>query len=132
MYLLDTNTISYWMRGDERVIERLREHSPSELSLCTVTLAEILYGIQKSPKKKRERQGKIQRIVSMLDLYQFDEQAAHAYATVRCQLESSGTAISERDTQIAAIALARRLTVVTHNVREFERVARLEVVDWAL
>jgi len=131
MYLLDTNIVSYWMRGDERVIERLQAHSPSELSLCTVTLAEILYGIRKSRTKKRERQNRIQSITSMLDLHPFDEQAAGRYADVRCQLELSGKPISERDTQIAAIALARKLTVVTHNVREFARVDRLKVVDWA-
>ena len=131
MYLLDTNIVSYWMRGDERVIERLKEQAPSELALSTITLAEILYGIRWSPVKKRDRQGKIDSIVSMLNVHPFDELATQTYAVVRCQLESSGTAISERDTQIAAIALARQLTVVTHNVREFARVPRLRVVDWA-
>ena len=131
MYLLDTNIVSYWMRGDDQVIKRLKAHSPSVLSLSAITLAEILYGIRKSATKKRERQAKIQSITSMLDLFPFDELAAQEYAEIRCQLESSGESISERNTQIAAIALARHLTVVTHNVREFGRVARLKVEDWA-
>ncbi len=131
MHLLDTNIVSYWMRGDNRVIGRLQAHTPAELSLCTVTLAEILYGIERSPAKKRERRAKLDQIISMLTLHPFDADAAHAYAAVRTQLESLGTAISERDTQIAAIALARSLTVVTHNVREFARIEGLRVVDWA-
>lgn len=49
---------------------------------------------------------------------------------VRVELERSGVAISERDAQIAAIGLARNLTVVTHIVREFERVPKLRVEDW--
>ena len=131
MYLLDTNIVSYWMRGDARLIERIRSHSPTELALSTITLAEILYGIEKSPIKKRERRLKIEQISSELKIYPFDEMAARKYAVIRSQLEKSGTAISERDTQIASIAMANQLIVVTHNVREFGRVSRLKVEDWA-
>ena len=131
MYLLDTNIVSYWMRGDKKVIERLKSHAPSELALSAITLAEILYGIEKSPAKKRERHHKIQQITSLLHLYTFDEKAAQEYALVRSELEESGRPISERDTQIAAVALAHQLTLVTHNVKEFGRIARLKVEDWA-
>lgn len=54
MYLVDTNIISYWMRGDKRIIDRIKKHSPAELSLSTITLAEILYGIEKSPVKRKK------------------------------------------------------------------------------
>lgn len=131
MYLLDTNIISYWMRGDVAVLQHLQAHAPSELSLSTVTLAEILYGIERSPSRKRERRARLQQITAVLELHPFDEVAARHYAVVRAQLERTGNPISERDTQIAAVALARRLTVVTHNVREFRRVEGLAVVDWA-
>ena len=55
MYLLDTNIVSYWMRGDEKPINKIKSHKPSNLFICTVTLAEIYYGIEKSPGKKKER-----------------------------------------------------------------------------
>jgi len=131
MYLLDTNIVSYWMRGDEHVIERAKGHPPAELALAAITLAEVLYGIARSPGKKRERRRKIGQITSLVRLYPFDEQVAEAYAQVRLGLEKAGTPISERDTQIAATALAHGLTVVTHNEREFTRVPRLQVEDWA-
>ncbi len=51
---------------------------------------------------------------------------------MRAQLEREGRVISERDTQIASIALANRLTVVTHNVKEFGRIEKLNVEDWAI
>jgi len=130
MYLLDTNIVSYWMRGEARVTERLQAHAPAELGLSAMTLAEILYGIERSPVRKQERRTRLQQIASVLHLYPFDEDAAEQYAVVRVQLERSGQPMSERDTQIAAIALARRLTVVTHNLQEFCRVDRLAVVDW--
>ena len=130
MYLLDTNIISYWMRGDKRVIDRIKKHSPSSLALSTVTLAEILYGIEKSPMKKKERRLKIKQISSLLGLYSFDEAAAGEYAVIRVQLEREGMVISERDTQIASIAMANKLIVVTHNVKEFGRIGKLKVEDW--
>jgi len=131
MYLLDTNIISYWMRGDKKVIARIKKHTPADLSLSAVTLAEILYGIAKSPMKKKERRLKIKQISSLLALYPFDEAAAEEYALIRAQLEREGRAISERDTQIASIAMAHKLTVVTHNIKEFGRIAKLKVEDWA-
>jgi len=131
MYLLDTNIISYWMRGDKKIIDRIKKHSPSDLSLSTITLAEILYGIEKFPIKKEERRLKIKQISSLLGLYSFDEAATGEYAVIRAQLEREGMVISERDTQIASIAMANKLTVVTHNVKEFGRIGKLKVVDWA-
>lgn len=132
MYLLDTNIISYWMRGDPTVIARIKEHSPSDLSLSTITLAEIWYGIEKSSVKKKERRSKIEKISSLLHVFPFDETAAKRYAVIRAQLERKGVIISERDTQIAAIAVANRLVVVTHNVKEFLRIDKLPVDDWAV
>ena len=131
MYLLDTNIISYWMRGDRSVIRRIKKHAPADLSLSTVTLAEILYGIEKSPIKKKDRQLKIKKISSLLGLYSFDESTAMKYAVIRAQLEKKGMVISERDTQIASFAMANKLTLVTHNVRESGRVGKMKVEDWA-
>lgn len=131
MYLLDTNIISYWMRGDREVIDRIKQHAPSDLFLSTITLAEILYGVEKAPTKKKERRLKIKQISSLLGMYSFDEAAAVAYAVIRAQLEREGRVISERDTQIASIAMANKHILVTHNVKEFGRIGKLKVEDWA-
>jgi tRNA(fMet)-specific endonuclease VapC len=131
MYLLDTNIVSYWMRGDRSLMDKIRSYSPSDLSLSTITLAEILYGIEKSPIKKKERRTKIDRICSQLGLHPFDEPAAEKYALIRARLERDGLIISERDLQIASIATANRLCIVTHNTKEFNRIKDLTVEDWA-
>lgn len=130
MYLLDTNIISYWMRGDHALIERIRRKSPSDLALSTITIAEIHYGIENSPHKKRVRRERIKQICSQLEIFPFDESAALEYGIIRVYLEKQGMVISERDTQIAAIASANRLCVVTHNTREFSRIEKLRVEDW--
>lgn len=131
MYLLDTNIVSYWMRGHQPLLERIKSHSPKDLSITAITLAGIYYGIEKSPVKKKERRSKIEQIRSILEIHPFDEAAAVKYGIIRTQLEKIGQAISERDLQIASIAMANRLCVVTHNTSEFNRVEKLKVEDWA-
>ena len=130
IYLIDTNIISYWMRGDEQLISKIKGHKPSELSISTITLAEIYYGIEKSPVKKKERRNKIERISSQLEIHPFDELAARKYSIIRAKLEKYGLVISERDLLIASIGMANKLVVVTHNINEFSRIEKLEVEDW--
>jgi tRNA(fMet)-specific endonuclease VapC len=130
MYLLDTNIISYWMRGDLQLINKIKSHSPSDLSISTITLADIYYGIEKSPIKKKERRLKIEYIKSELQIFPFNEPAALKYGVIRASLEKQGRPISERDTQIASIALANRLCMVTHNAKAFRRIPKLQVEDW--
>jgi tRNA(fMet)-specific endonuclease VapC len=131
MYLLDTNIVSYWMRGHRPLQDRIKSHSPKDLSIAAITLAEIYYGIEKSPVKKKERRTKIEQIRSILEIHPFDESAAAKYGIIRVQLEKKGQVISERDLQIASIAIANGLCVITHNVKEFGRVEKLKVEDWA-
>jgi len=131
MYLLDTNIVSYWMRGDGKIINEIKSHKPSDLSISTITLAEIYYGIEKSPVKKKERRNKIEHIYLQLKIYPFDELSARKYSIIRTQLEKDGLVISERDLQIASIAMANKLIVVTHNVKEFKGIEKLDVEDWA-
>jgi tRNA(fMet)-specific endonuclease VapC len=131
MYLLDTDIVSYWMRGHQPLLDRIKSHSPRDLSIAAITLAEIYYGIEKSPARKKERRVKIEQIRSILEIHPFDESAPAKYGVIRAQLEKKGLAISERDLQIASIAAANRLCVVTHNTKEFYRVEKLKVEDWA-
>ncbi len=128
--LLDTNIVSYWMRADKKILRRLKALKPCDLYISTVTLAEILYGIAKSPVRKKERRNKIETICSQLELLPFDRLAAEKYAAIRTGREKKGIPISERDMQIASIALANNMGVVTHNVKEFERIPGLEMEDW--
>jgi tRNA(fMet)-specific endonuclease VapC len=131
MFLLDTNIISYWMRNDLIVIGNIENHAPAELAMPAISLAEILYGIEKSPVRKRERTTKIRRIAEQMEIIPFDKRSAPKYAKIRATLEKAGRMIGERDMQIAAIAIATHRVMVTHNVSEFQRIEKLRVEDWA-
>lgn len=73
---------------------------------------------------------KLNRIRSLIEIISFDVLAAEQYGKIRSHLEKKGTPISERETQIASIALAYDRRVITHNTREFQRVPGLLVEDW--
>jgi tRNA(fMet)-specific endonuclease VapC len=128
-FLLDTNTCIYALKLRGRVADRLREHSPDEVGVTIITIAELWFGALKSARPtvaRREMDGFLEPFVVL----PFDRNAADAYARTRLALEREGRPIGERDLLIASIALARGLVVVTHNTSEFGRVAGLASEDW--
>jgi len=129
-YILDTNIVSYWMRGDPHILPQIQMKRPCDLAITLITYAEIRYGINKSKERRKERDKKLSAITSTVEVLPMDIGAADHYADIRVALEQRGVPISERDLQIAATARSLGLTVVTHNTREFYRVPGLQVEDW--
>jgi len=127
--ILDTNACIYALKRQGRVAQRLREHSPDEIGIAIVTVAELWFGARKSARPQAARR-EIDAFLAPLGILPFDRPAAEAYAEIRFVLERSGRPIGERDLLIASIARARKLVVVTHNVSEFGRVPDLATEDW--
>ena len=128
-YLLDTNTCVYAIKRDPRVLENLQEHGPDDFGISAITVAELWFGAAKSS-RPRETRSSVDAFLRPFEILPFHKDAAEDYAEIRLALEKGGRPIGERDLLIAATAKSRRLTVVTHNVREFARVPGLAVVDW--
>lgn len=128
-YVLDTNTCIYALKLQGRVVERMREHLPSEIAITTITLAELWFGSRKSTRGVAVRR-EVDAFLDPFDVLPFDRVAADTYARGRFDLERIGRPIGERDLLIASVALARDLTVVTHNLGEFTRVVGLKTEDW--
>jgi tRNA(fMet)-specific endonuclease VapC len=128
--LLDTNTSIYFLnRASERIVDRFKELSPSQIKLPSITVAELYYGAEKSKFKSRNRE-RVKRFVSTFEIVPFDEKACSAYANIRYSLERSGTPVGPMDLLIASIGLAHNFTVVTNNVMEFQRVKGLNLENW--
>jgi len=128
-YLLDTNTCIYAIKREPAVLRRLQKHSPDDLGVSAITVAELWFGAAKSSRPQTTR-ASVDAFLKPFEILPFAGEAAQEYAQIRAQLERAGLAIGERDLLIAAIAKSRRLTVVTHKVREFSRVDGLKVEDW--
>lgn len=129
MYVLDTNTLIYFFKGVGNVAKNLLNHSPREIGIPSIVLFELEVGIAKSsaPDKRMKQLEEIISIVSILD---FTAKEAKVAAAIRAQLEQAGTPIGPFDTLIGATALANQSTLVTHNIKEFSRIAKLQIEDW--
>jgi tRNA(fMet)-specific endonuclease VapC len=129
-YLLDTNVCAMYLNGRSTLVrDRLHSISTEEMAVCSIVKAELFYGAMRSNNSTRtlERQ---QEFLNRFASLPFDDEAAIVFGQVRARLASAGTPIGAYDLQIAAIALANHLTLVTHNTREFRRVDDLRVEDW--
>lgn len=99
--------------------------------LCSVVVYELRYGAERSSDPPRGH-AKLDLFLSPFISLPFDDQCARKCSEIRAELERTGRVIGPHDLQIAAIALQHGLTLVTHNTREFSRVAGLKLEDWEL
>lgn len=130
-YLLDTNICVGIIRQKRpKLLQKLTQYSISDITVSSITVAELQFGVQKSSYPAQNSQALIQ-FLAPLTLLDFDYRAAEAYGHIRAYLEAQGTPIGSLDTLIAAHALSRNLIVVTSNVKEFARVRGLMVEDWS-
>ena len=130
--LLDTNTCIYLINQHPlEVLRKFNEYAVGDIGISSVTAAELHFGVHKSQRPEENRRA-LEQFLLPLNVAPFDENAAAAYGHVRAQLEKQGTLIGPLDTLIAAHALSLDLTLVTNNLREFERVPGLEVENWTV
>jgi len=127
-YMLDTDTVSFALRGRGQVATHLLDHRPSEICMSSITLAELRYGADMKRSRKLHRL--IDRFVEAITVLPFDRAAADRFGPVATVLAGQGTPIGEFDTLIAAHALAVRRTLVTNNIKHFARVAGLKMENW--
>jgi tRNA(fMet)-specific endonuclease VapC len=128
-YCLDTNTLIYFFKGLGKVSKRLLATPPGEIAIPAVVIFELQVGIGKST-SPRKRIAQLQEITSLVNIIPFGQFEAKCAAGIRIKLEKQGNPIGAYDTLIAASALANNSTLVTHNRKEFERVAGLKIEDW--
>ena len=127
-YLLDTNACVVFLRqgGQSPVAQKLAAQDSSSVSLCAIVKQELLYGALHS-ERREENLALLRKFMSGFASYPFDDAAAEIAGKLQEELAVQGTPIGPYDLQIAAVALANDLTLVTHNTREFQRVSRLRV-----
>jgi tRNA(fMet)-specific endonuclease VapC len=128
-YLLDTDSVSYALRGQGAVGVRIRACNPSDLRISAITLAELRYGADR--KRSRKLHGLIDTFAAAIEVVSFDEVAATEFGRIGRILAERGTPIGEFDVLIAAHAVSLRCTLVTNNIRHFSRVPGLSFESWA-
>ena len=133
MYLLDTDILSNLLRRapSTALITKLASVPAERQFTSSITLGELVYGAH----RLRDRTDALlqrldETLLPNLPVLPFDASAARRYGEVRAEVERRGTPIGDAELRIAAIALDRNLTVVTGNVRHFQKVPSLAVENW--
>lgn len=129
MYVLDTNTLIYYFKGQGNIACYLTSVSEKEIAIPSIVLFELYVGIAKSNNPTKRLQ-QLNTFTSKVLFLPFDQAAAVVAAQTRAYLETQGQTIGPLDILIAGTALRYKAKLVTHNVREFSRVPHLEVLDW--
>ncbi|HLY05792.1 MAG TPA: type II toxin-antitoxin system VapC family toxin [Rhizomicrobium sp.] len=129
-YLLDTNVLSDFARGDQAVTARLRREPPPQLAASVITEMEIEYGLARNPDLSPRLREAMRMLLNTISVLPFEREDARVAAQLRAGLNSRGTPIGAYDLLLAACALRRGLKIVTHNAREFIRVSGLGLEDW--
>lgn len=127
-FLLDTDTISFALRGEGHVADQLRRRSPSEVCTSSVVAGELELGVARRGSRKLRRE--LDALYAGLEVLPYDLDAARRYGRLAAVLLDAGVPIGVEDTMVAAHSLSRGLALVTHNRKHFERVKGLRVEDW--
>ncbi len=131
-YLLDTDICIYLLKhANPALAARVQAHPADALGISAITLAELWHGVGGGTQPARSAE-RLRTFISLIRPAAFDETAAQVTGHVFADLQRSGKPIGPKDTFIAGHALALGATLVTHNVREFQRVKGLRLVDWTV
>ena len=129
-YMLDTNMCSYILKNHPTAVkQKFDEVGAGTICISAIVLAELYYGAARHPKGVVIRR-EIDNFVSRLNVIPWDENAADHYGSIRASLEKAGTPVGAMEMLIAAHAKSCAATLVTNNLREFERIKGLAVVNW--
>ena len=128
-YLLDTNIVIYVIKRRPRAVLEVFNRHHGHMAVSAITLAELVHGAEKSQFPARNL-NVVEDFCSRLAVLPYTLEAAYHYGAIRAALESKGQTIGVNDLHIAAHARSQGLTLVTNNLREFERVPGVLVENW--
>lgn len=127
-FMLDTDSVSFALRGEGRVGVAILDHRPSELSISAITLAELRFGAERRKSARLDKA--ITAFVSNIAVMPFDDECAVVFGRIAADLAEKGSPIGEFDVLIAAHAIVLDATLVTNNVKHFKRVRSLRTENW--
>jgi tRNA(fMet)-specific endonuclease VapC len=130
MYLLDSDTVIFSLKGVPKVLENLRTHDADPKAISVITYGELLFGAAKSA-RPGENAARVRRIAEILPVVEVSRAVMETFGSLKAALERKGRIVGDLDLVIAATALVLSYKVVTNNERHFQQIPGLQVVNWS-
>ncbi|HDV5786136.1 TPA: type II toxin-antitoxin system VapC family toxin [Legionella pneumophila] len=127
-YMLDTNTVSHFIKGINNVRNKVVSVPMSELGISAITEGELLFGLAKKPEAKQLNKV-VHEFLIRVDVLPWDSAVAACYGKLRADMQKKGKILGNLDLLIAAHALTLELVLIT-NDRAFTQVEGLKIEDW--
>jgi len=129
-YFLDTNICICYLKGIyPQLKKKLLSYNPDRIVIPSITKAALLFGAEKSKKRKANLE-KIHEFLLPFQIQSFSDSETYTYARIRNELEKNGKPIGPNDILIASIVLTNNGTLITNNMKEFERIKGLKIENW--
>ena len=127
-YLLDTNICIYFFRGKYDINKKISSVGVENCAISEITLAELVFGAEHSsnPKKNHQLIHDLTEQIATISIFD----SILEYGKQKSRLRKKGILISDFDLLIGSTAIANRLTMVTQNTKEFERLRGIEIENW--
>lgn len=131
MYLLDTDTLIYNLKGNDSIKRNLELHLEDPIKISVITLMELYFGAYKS-EKVAGNLAKIRRIENSFEIVSTGKESAQIFGMLKASLKKSGAPLDDFDLLIASCAMAHNLTLVTNNTKHFSRIDGLKLTNWTI
>lgn len=127
-YLLDSNICIHFFRGKFEIIDQLNKIGIENCAISEITLAELVFGAEKSndPEKNHQLIQKFINHLTILPIYD----AIPIYAKEKARLQKLGKVISDFDLLIGCTSIENNLIMITENIKEFERIDKIKIENW--
>jgi len=129
-YLLDTDTLIYWLKGNKNIEEKALTIGLDQLSYSVISHAELYFGAYNSAQQDKNLLA-IQIVSKKLALVNFNAESAQLFGKIKADLKQQGNIILDADIMIAAITIVNKLILVTNNEKHFIRIPNINLENWA-
>ena len=128
-YLIDTDIIIFALRKDKSVLIKFEENKNIPISISMITYAELIFGAKRS-QNEQQNMIKVRHIRELYPIEDLNEGVMEVFADIKAKMFNNGMRIEDMDLLIAATAIYNDLTLVTNNVKHFEKIPYLKLENW--
>ncbi len=130
MYLLDTDIIIYSLKGNQLVIDNIRDHADFPKAISVITYGELIYGAEKSQQPVANL-AKVKRLREIFPVIDLSCAIMDTFGSMKAELSRTGNIVSDFDLLIAATSMSMGYCVVSNNEKHFRKIANLSYENWA-